>query len=63
MRWLYNLEQAENNCENSDKPNLTYTQQYCWHEWKETILIVSKVYDCPKCNLKKEDYDKWNKFK
>jgi hypothetical protein len=29
----------------------------CRHEWKETKLIFSTVYDCKKCGKKKEDED------
>lgn len=30
----------------------------CNHEWKSILLITSTVYDCKKCGMKKEDYDK-----
>ena len=29
----------------------------CFHNWKETVLIVSTVYDCTKCGIKKEDWE------
>jgi hypothetical protein len=41
-------------CSNEDsKPN-----KYCRHEWKPTVLIISTVYDCKKCGIKKEEYEK-----
>ena len=52
--------------ENEPKPKeegIAWRQQHCYHDWKETILILSKVYDCKKCGVKKEDYEKWEKEK
>lgn len=60
MKWLYNLDEKE---KEKEKVELPFEQRTCWHDWKETTLIVSKVYDCTKCSLKKEDYDKWMKTK
>jgi hypothetical protein len=42
-----------------DHSNITWTQKTCFHDWKATQLIISTVYDCKKCNVKKEEYDKW----
>lgn len=33
-------------------------EKKCTHEWHETVLMFSKVYDCKKCGVKKEDEDK-----
>jgi hypothetical protein len=44
-----------------DSVNITYTQQYCDHKWKCIVLIISNVYDCIKCGIKKEDFEKWQK--
>jgi hypothetical protein len=30
----------------------------CWHEWKAILLLHSTVYDCVKCGIKKENYEK-----
>lgn len=30
-------------------------QDFCFHEWKATLLIRSTVWDCTKCKVKKED--------
>lgn len=32
----------------------------CYHDWKETKLIFTSVYDCKKCGRKKEEVDKEN---
>lgn len=39
----------------------TWQQKVCIHLWKPTILIISTVYDCSKCGIKKEDYEEWQK--
>jgi hypothetical protein len=41
------------------KKELDWNQKFCNHEWKETILIVSRVFDCKRCGVKKEEFDKW----
>jgi hypothetical protein len=41
------------------KESIKYVQQVCGHVWKPTVLIISKVYDCKLCGVKKEDYEKW----
>lgn len=33
-------------------------EKKCQHKWKATVLIVSTVFDCELCGIKKEDYDK-----
>jgi ribosomal protein L37AE/L43A len=33
----------------------------CYHRWKKTVLIVSTVWDCTKCGIKKEDWEKLEK--
>lgn len=38
---------------------LSWTQKFCSHNWKATMLIISVVYDCTKCEAKKEEVDKW----
>lgn len=35
-------------------------QKHCWHNWKPILLLTSTVYDCSKCGVKKEDYEKWS---
>jgi hypothetical protein len=42
----------------SDK-DIDWNQKRCYHDWKSTTLIISVVYDCKKCGVKKEDYDNW----
>lgn len=42
-----------------DPNDIEWRQKICDHKWKPTILIVSVVYDCTKCNIKKEDYENW----
>jgi hypothetical protein len=43
---------------NNDIPK---TQQLCYHDWKPIVLIISTVYNCSKCGVKKEDYESWRK--
>ena len=47
--------------EKKSENDIAWTQKVCYHDWKPTILIVSTVYDCTKCGIKKEDYEKWQK--
>jgi hypothetical protein len=42
---------------------LNWEQRTCFHDWKKTVLIISTVYDCTKCGVKKEEYDKWEEEK
>lgn len=30
----------------------------CNHEWRPVLLLISTVYDCKKCGIKKEQHDK-----
>ena len=30
----------------------------CYHEWKPILLLTSTVYNCIKCGVKKEEYEK-----
>ena len=30
----------------------------CSHDWKPILLLTSTVYDCIKCGVKKEEYEK-----
>lgn len=30
----------------------------CRHEWAPVLLLITTVYDCKKCGMKKEYYDK-----
>jgi hypothetical protein len=39
------------------KTGTDFNSKSCHHEWKETKLIFSTVYDCKKCGKKKEDED------
>jgi hypothetical protein len=56
MSWW---EESDN--KDSSKEELTWVQQTCLHNWKSTTLIISVVYDCVKCGVKKEDYEEWEK--
>jgi len=47
-----------------EKPNdssIPYKQQTCTHSWKPVLLIISTVYNCEKCDIHREVYDKWVK--
>jgi len=39
----------------------SWDQVVCIHSWKPIVLIVSKVFDCAKCGIKKEEYEEWQK--
>jgi hypothetical protein len=53
--WYYGYDKSYQ--EDEDNDIITNRQKTCMHKWKATILIVSVVYDCVKCNVKKEDHD------
>jgi hypothetical protein len=40
-----------------------YDRIYCDHSWKPILLVFSTVFDCRKCGMKKEDYEKMMKNK
>lgn len=40
---------------------ITPTQAYCFHDWKPITLVISIVYNCSKCGVKKEDNDEWER--
>ena len=60
MWWLDPDEHVQ---ESIDETLLPWNQQICTHDWKPILLLVSTVYDCSKCKIKKEEYDKWKKSK
>lgn len=39
----------------------TWKQTVCIHSWTPIRLIISTVYDCSKCGIKKEKYEEWQK--
>ena len=61
MEWWedYSIPKEENNKEDS----IDWKQKACYHAWKPTVLIISTVYDCTKCGVKKEQYEDWEKKK
>lgn len=46
-----------------DSPQNTWNKKFCMHEWKPVLLLISTVFDCAKCGMKKEDYESENKSK
>ena len=49
----------ENNL--TEEERIAWNQQICYHEWKPIILLTSTVYNCKKCNVKREEYEAWEK--
>ena len=46
--------------ETKNSPNdITWSQKVCIHHWHPIVLIISTVYNCEKCGIKKEVYEKW----
>jgi hypothetical protein len=43
--------------------DITWIQVYCNHEWKAICLIISTVYNCKRCSIKKEDFEAWQNKK
>jgi hypothetical protein len=41
--------------------DISWTQKTCYHDWIPTVLIISTVYDCRKCGVKKEIYERSKK--
>lgn len=42
-----------------DTSILSWKEQVCFHEWKPILLLTSTVFDCAKCGLKKEEFERW----
>lgn len=42
---------------------LDWNQKTCYHDWKPILLLTSTVYNCKKCNVKREEYEAWEKSK
>ena len=57
--WWFDPDELPPPLPKEEKKELDWTQKFCNHEWKETVLIVSKVYDCRKCEVKKEEFERW----
>jgi len=57
VNWWYDDYDYSNSQKKEDSIELSWFQKVCMHNWKATMLIVSVVYDCTKCGVKKEDYD------
>lgn len=63
MDWWYDLDDYNPppKQEKKSENDIAWNQKVCYHDWKPTVLIISTVYDCTKCGIKKEDYEKWQK--
>lgn len=51
--WYYDWESEESKQENEDQNQ----EKSCKHSWKPIKLVVSIVFDCEKCGMKKEEFD------
>lgn len=60
MDWWIDPDEYQQESHSIQK-DIDWRQKVCYHEWKPTLLIISVVYDCVKCGIKKEDYDEWKK--
>ena len=47
----------------TEEEHIAWNQQICYHEWKAILLLTSTVYNCSKCDLKKEEHEAWEKTK
>jgi hypothetical protein len=47
----------------SEDDRLAWNQQLCYHDWIPILLLTSTVYNCRKCNVKKEEYEASEKNK
>lgn len=63
MDWWDYESPATSRTEEEDNSKITWTQKFCTHDWKATQLIVSTVYDCRRCSVRKEDFDDWERGK
>lgn len=61
MDWWVDPDEYQQESSNTSQKDIDWRQKVCYHEWKPTLLIISVVYDCIKCGIKKEDYDEWKK--
>jgi hypothetical protein len=41
--------------------SISWDKQMCSHEWKAVVLIRTTVYNCIRCDVKKEDFEAWEK--
>jgi hypothetical protein len=57
--WWHDPDETPPPLPKEEKKELDWTQKFCNHEWKETVLIVSKVYDCKVCGVAKELFERW----
>jgi hypothetical protein len=56
MEWLgYDYDEK---IPDKKEAEITWQQKVCFHNWKATLLIISTVYDCTKCGVKKEELEK-----
>ena len=44
-----------------DSSSLSWDKQMCHHDWMPILLLTSTVYNCRKCNAKKEEFEAWEK--
>lgn len=42
----------------SNKDGLSLDQSWCSHDFKPVLLLTSTVFNCFKCGIHKEQYDK-----
>lgn len=56
--FMFDSDFKEDKKEDSKDDSLTMEQHWCNHEWKSIQLIMSTVYNCKKCDAKKEVVDK-----
>jgi hypothetical protein len=50
---------SEKKEEESIESDIPWRQKTCIHSWKPITLLTSVVYDCSKCEIKKEVYEDW----
>jgi hypothetical protein len=61
MEWWIDPDEYVQEPVKTSSKDIDWNQKMCYHEWKSTVLIISVVYDCAKCGVKKEKYDEWKK--
>jgi DNA-directed RNA polymerase subunit RPC12/RpoP len=54
--WTYNSDWAY--LEEETEKSIEYKRQRCWHNFKPILLLISTVYDCEYCGIKKENWEK-----
>jgi hypothetical protein len=61
MDWWIDPDEYQEEPIKNYRSDIDWNQKVCYHDWKPILLIITVVYNCTKCGIKKEAYDEWKK--